>query len=98
MNTKTSISSISKLNPSWIMLGLFSNARWIQHLKKQSVLLIILQADKKKKKNYDLSSCTISETELDPVGLLDTETFQTVVSQVREGMQRQVRSRQDTEV
>lgn len=66
--------------------------------KKQSVLLIILQADKKKKKNYDLSSCTISETELDPVGLLDTETFQTVVSQVREGMQRQVRSRQDTEV
>ena len=80
------------------MLGLFSNARWIQHLKKQSVLLIILQADKKKKKNYDLSSCTISETELDPVGLLDTETFQTVVSQVREGMQRQVRSRQDTEV
>lgn len=50
MNTKTSISSISKLNPSWIMLGLFSNARWIQHLKKQSVLLIILQADKKKQK------------------------------------------------
>lgn len=97
MNTKTSISSISKLNPGWIMLGLFSNARWIQHLKNNQCYLSYYRLIKKKK-NYDLSSCTISETELDPVGLLDTETFQTVVSQVREGMQRQVRSRQDTEV
>ena len=62
--------------------------------KKQSVLFIILQADKEKL--YHLSSCRISKTELDPEGLLGTETLQTVVSQVREGMQRQVRSRQDT--
>ena len=76
-------------------MGLFSNARWIQHLKNNQCYLSYYRLIKK---NYDLSSCTISETELDPVGLLDTETFQTVVSQVREGMQRKVRSRQDTVV
>ena len=61
---------------------------FIQECKVDStfkkVLLIILQADKEKL--YDPYSCRISETELHPLGLLGTETFQTVVSQVREGI------------